>query len=290
MSGEMLCVMLVPSAAGAAWREALAARATDLGWLVSDVATDPSITPGAGLVFADSHAAMLAFAPHARAVVIDTTLDDTVNFDLTVRQAAIVQRSHMLVEAEMAAKHGATVLLATRSRLEFPVLGPVERQQTERSPNGESALDSPLAVFDISTSAGRAHWHPRWFHYPEGHTGTIDRPLLDLTGRMRPVVYGPYIRLPEGRWRAELNVTVDTENSHVPLIFEWGAGVEFSRVVTTIRQAGTYAVSLEHVWEQPDAAQLRIWIQYPIFQGVLGFQGCEVNRVETTDRDQAAPH
>lgn len=280
MSGEALCVMLAPTAAGAAWREALTARATDLGWPVSDVATDPSINPGAGLVFADSHAAMLAFAPHARAVVIDTTLDDTVDSDLTVRQAAIVQGSHMLVEAEMAANHGATVLPATSYLLEFPVLGPVERKQTERGPMDGSALDSPLAVFDLSTPVGRAHWHPRWFHYPEGHTGTIDRPLLDLTGRMRPVVYGPYIRLPQGRWRAALTVTVDTENSHVPLIFEWGAGVEFCRVVTTIRQAGTYAVSLEHVWEQPDAAQLRIWTQYPIFQGVLGFQGCDVSRVD----------
>ena len=284
-----LCVLVTPSAAGTGWRDALTARAVQLGWPVRDSGADAADTPTSGLVFAHNHAAMSAFAPANRAVIIDTTATDTVDPGLPAAPDAIMIRSHILVEAELAAAEGAAVLNAARYLLDFPVLGSVERREGAPYRIHPSVAESPLAIFDDTAPGSSANWHPRWFAYPEGHSGSIDAPLIDLTGRMRPLIYGPYIRLPAGRWRTDLRFTVDPEKAHAPLLFEWGAGSEYCRVMTEIRYPGAYSVSLDRIWPEADAAQLRIWTAHPVFQGQFGFQGCRVTRIALDDPTPPTP-
>ncbi|MBU1346968.1 MAG: hypothetical protein KKA16_08440 [Alphaproteobacteria bacterium] len=284
-----LCVLITPSAASAAWRDALSLHAARIGWSVSDAGVDPAAPPASGLVFAHDHAAMLAFPPSARAVIVDTTATDTDDPALPAAPDVITIRSHILVEAEAAAAHGAVVLNAARYLLDFPVLGSVERREGAPYRIHPSVAESPLAIFDDTRPGSWANWHPRWFSYPKGHAGTIDAPLIDLTGRMRPLIYGPYIRLPAGRWRVDLRFTVDPERAHAPLLFEWGAGADYCRIMTEIRYPGTYTISLDRIWPEADAAQLRIWTSHPVFQGTFGFQGCRVTRVAADDPAPLTP-
>lgn len=290
MSAAGLCVLITPSAAGTAWREALTLRATQLGWAVSDTGLDPTDTPTTGLVFAHSHAEMLVYPPSARAVIIDTTATDPVDPALPGAPDAIMIRSHILVEAELAALEGAAVFNAARYALNFPVVGSVERREGAPYRIHPSVSESPLALFDDAMPGSSATWHPRWFAYPEGHAGSIEEPLIDMTGRMRPLIFGPYIRLPVGRWRADLQFTVDPEKAHVPLLIEWGTGAEYCRVVTEINYPGIYAVSLDRIWPEAGAAQLRIWPAHPVFQGQFGFRGCRVTRVAVDDPAPPTPN
>ena len=160
-----LCVLVTPSAAGTGWRDALTARAVQLGWPVRDSGADAADTPTSGLVFAHNHAAMSAFAPANRAVIIDTTATDTVDPGLPAAPDAIMIRSHILVEAELAAAEGAAVLNAARYLLDFPVLGSVERREGAPYRIHPSVAESPLAIFDDTAPGSSANWHPRWFAF-----------------------------------------------------------------------------------------------------------------------------
>lgn len=288
MTHARLCVLITPSAAGIAWREAFAARAAQLGWTVGDFAIEDQIDT-AGLVFAHSRDQMLAFPCSQRAVIIDTTATDPEDPGLPAAPDALIYRSQVLVQAELAAADGATVLNAARYTLNLPVMGVVERREGAPYRIHPSVAESPLALFDDLAPGTSATWGPRWFAYTSGYDGPEDAPMIDLTGRMRPVVHGPYIHLPAGRWRVDLRFTVDPERGHAPLLFEWGSGIEFCRLMTEIHQPGTYAVSLDRIWPVGEAAQLRIWPAHPVFQGLFGFQGCRVTRIALDDADPITP-
>jgi hypothetical protein len=288
MSEVGLCVLVTPSAAGSAWQEALIARAVQLGWPVGDTGAEGA-SPTTGLVFAHSHAAMSGFPASARVAIIDTTATDPIDPGQPAALEVIMTRSHILVEAEMAAAGGATILNAARYVLDFPVMGSVERREGAPYRIHASVSESPLAIFDDTAPGTSATWSPRWFVYTNGFQGSAEEPRIDMTGRMRPMVHGPYIRLPAGRWRVDLDFTVDPEKAHAPLLFEWGSGVEFSRIMTEIRYRGAYAVSLDRIWTEPEACQLRIWPAHPVFEGQFGFRGCRVTRMAMDDPSPVTP-
>lgn len=289
MAEARLCVLVTPSAAGFAWREALLERASQLGWPITDLAVDTGARVTSGLVFAHNHLAMQAFPASARAVLIDTTATDPVDPAIPATLETVMLRSQVLVQAEMAAADGAATVNAARYRLEFPGLGPVERREGAPYRIHPSVSESPLALFDSSDPGTFANWAPRWFVYNGGFDGSADEPQIDMTGRMRPMMHGPYIHLPAGRWRVDVSFTVDPEKAHAPLLFEWGSGVEFCRVVAEIRTRGAYSVSLERIWTEPEPVQLRIWPAHPVFQGRFGFRGCRVTRVAMDDPAPLTP-
>lgn len=289
MSEAGLCVLVTPSAAGSAWQEALILRAHQLGWGVGDTGSDSPAPPVGGLVFAHSHAAMLDFPHSARAVIVDTTATDPVDPSQPGTPEAIMIRSHMLAEAESAAAGGAVVLNAARYVLDFPALGRVERREGSPYRIHPSVSESPLALFDDTAAGTTANWHPRWFAYSGGFEGSVDEPRIDMTGRMRPMVHGPYIRLPAGRWKVNLDFTVDPEKAHAPLLFEWGSGADYCRIMAEIRYRGIYSVSLDRIWPEADAAQLRIWPAHPVFEGQFGFRGCRVTRMAMDDPAPLTP-
>lgn len=289
MSSGGLCVLITPSAAGSGWRQALTVRAGRLGWSVTDTGADTVAIPSGGLVFVQTHEALLGFPASARAIIIDTSATDTIDPSLPAATEDIMIRSHILVEAEMAAIQGAAVLNAARYVLDFPELGSVERHEGSPYRIHPSVSESPLALFDDTAPGGWANWHPRWFAYPKGNVGSVDEPLMDMTGRQQALVFGPYIRLPAGRWRVDVRFSVDPERAHAPLLFEWGAGLEYCKVMTEIRHPGVYSVSLDRIWPEADPAQLRIWVAHPVFQGRFSFLGCRVTRVAVDDPTPPTP-
>lgn len=122
-------------------------------------------------------------------------------------------------------------------------------------------------------------WGPALFHYPikgEMHAGTSS---IDMTGRVRPLVLGPYIELPPGIWRAELRISVDPERGHAPLRFEWGARDTYVAAISEVTASGIYTIALDRIWLEPEPAQARIWNYQPVFQGRMEFLGCRVTRM-----------
>lgn len=286
---DQLTVMITPTHAGVLWREALSRAALARGWPVADVAPEGPPAEAHGLFFA--HHASAMHGSGSKCIVVDTTAVGTQEPGLPANSDDLIIRSHALVEAELAARSGAQTLIAARYRLEFPLLGLVERADGERYHIHPLAAESPLALFDqMPVPAGAtANWAPHWFSYPEGVKRVADTPWIDMTGRMRPLLFGPYIHLPVGRWRADVDFAVNPEGGHAPLLFEWGAGNDYCRIMTDVTHPGTYRIHLDRIWHDHGSAQLRVWAAHPVFEGLLNFQSCRVTRVSDDDPSSPTP-
>lgn len=284
-----LTVMITPTSAGVLWRDALIRKAAALGWPFADVDSDGPPDGAQGLFFAHHASAMRPDVP--RCVVIDTSAVGTVEPALPATTDELIVRSHSLAQAEIAARNGAHVLIAARYHMEFPVLGLVERAEGERYHIHPTAAESPLALFDeMPVQAGTsANWAPHWFSYSEGVRRVGTSAWIDITGRMRPLIFGPYIHLPAGRWQADVRFAVDPEGGHAPLLFEWGTGNDYCRIMSDIERPGTYALKLDRIWDEYAAAQLRIWTAHPVFEGLLDFQSCRVTRVADDEPSSPTP-
>lgn len=290
MSDDSLTVMITPTSAGVAWREALVHRTLHLGWSFSDVGAEGPPEGATGLFFSH-HVQSMASARGPRVVIIDTSAVGTTDPSLVATSDELIVRSHALAQAEESARLGATVLNAARYHLELPLLGIVERGHGDPYRIHPAAAESPLAIYDaMPVSAGTStNWAPHWFTYPQG-ARSLDGPMwIDMTGRMRPLIYGPNIYLPAGRWRADVRFSVDPERAHAPLLFEWGAGAEYCRVMVEIRHPGAYGIHLDRIWPEADGAQLRIWNSHPVFQGKIELQSCLITRVADDDPSPPTP-
>jgi len=123
-------------------------------------------------------------------------------------------------------------------------------------------------------------WPPDLFVFPEGD-GSID-----LTGRARIVVHGPYKVLKPGRWRIRARFEVGIEGFPVPVRLEWGGAHDVAGETVHLDAPGLYEMSLDYAWPQGGLAALRLWVAQPIFAGRLTFLGAEVERLD----DQSLPN
>lgn len=290
MPDDTLTLLISPGPSGNAWRAAIAARAVQMGWPVADVGPEGPPEGAAGLFFARHHTALALSSGH-RAVITDTTAVATADPSQPATSEDLIARSNNLVEADLAVRQGAKTFNAARYQLTLPGIGLVERGEGQPYRIHPLAASSPLALFEeLPVVAGvETVWASHWFTYGTGRSADSGSPWIDLTGRMRPLVYGPYVWLPAGRWRVDVRVAVDPEKAHVPLLFEWGSGGEFCRVMTEVRHSGVYSVSLDRIWVEADAAQLRIWNAHPVFQGRLSFEECRIVRVRDDDPRPLTP-
>lgn len=196
---------------------------------------------------------------------------------------ALSEASVQLSRASDMASVGASVLAASDLVLDIPFLGEVRRQTDEDAP-----VTAPWPNLNIYQSlpprAGdTAEWRLEAFNYPirQGQE-VVDsgRPAIDLTGRVRTLVYGPYTHLVAGRWRARVEVLVDPEGGVAHLWFEWGSGTDCVVVHPSVDVRGLYAIDLDHVWAQSGPAELRIMTLQPHFQGHLELRSVVVERLE----------
>lgn len=285
---DRLTVMITPSSIGVLWRDALIRAAVQRGWTFADVHASGPPEGGTGLFFAHHASAMETTG--LRCILADTSAVGTADPSTPATSDDLIVRSHALMEAEWVSRSGVPVLSAARYQLEIPGLGLVERGEGERYHIHPQAADSPMALFDqMPIPAGAsANWAPHWFTYADP-VARANSPWIDLTGRMRSLIYGPYISLPIGRWRVEIRFAVDPEGGHCPLLFEWGTGNDYSRLMTDLEHRGAYGLSLDRIWTEPGAAQLRIWAAHPVFEGLLNFESCRVTRVADDDPSEPTP-
>lgn len=103
----------------------------------------------------------------------------------------------------------------------------------------------------------------------------------DLSGRAAHVISGPFLFLPRGNWRVDLDVDIDCEGGRIRLFFEWGApSGHRNSFETVIKESGNYAVALETDFERPDAAQCLIATNASHLQGRLRLNRCNITRLD----------
>ncbi|WP_292052402.1 MULTISPECIES: hypothetical protein [unclassified Brevundimonas] len=146
--------------------------------------------------------------------------------------------------------------------------------------------DLPPAESDFDLSASTAELERLYVQWPlePGQSWDWRAPLIatspaytpdhegwvNLTGRARHILAGPFIFLMPGIWKIELDLDVDVETGVPRLAFQWGgAALEKTLFTTLLRKSGRYQVSLEAKITRPDAAHCMVATDAAQLQGFL---------------------
>lgn len=186
--------------------------------------------------------------------------------------------------AQIAMVSGKVMSLRTE-RLNLPGIGEVE--VGTHGPAPRFALSECLAIYDaLPVPVGaECRWSTDMFSYPMGEAMEGGSASIDLTGRFRGVIFGPFVALIPGTWECEIMIQVDPERARAHLRFEWGADDDFVHDTVTIERAGVYTLTLTRTWLSAQHAQARCFVSQPHFQGRMEFMGCRIKRVADTATD-----
>ena len=194
---------------------------------------------------------------------------------------SLTAASGRFVGAAWMAERGTPVLGQPAMAVSLPRIGLVSQRLSAVPTEGAGPLVAVLSIYDgLPVRVGsRSVWTPECFAFPISGQGDGGPSKIDLTGRDRLVMDGPYLVMPPGLWRATLKMAIDPQGRDVPLAFDWGEAHDMVTVEETIDEAGFYTVSLDRLFERPGTAVLRISLTQPLFQGLLEVIDCTVERL-----------
>lgn len=261
------------------WREAIAERARQCGWGVcEDDGTDQMLQQLSSdvptLILSSLTIPSRLLNEKIQFVVVRDTPDASMaalapdQSRLSLINAAH-QGSALFAFASEIARQGATVLNAAAHSLLLPQLGVVSIAPTSDRPVSDwKSLDFYAAL--PPAPGATAKWPLEAFHYPlVTRDGLIDTgdPAVDLTGRARTLVYGPYTYLTPGHWEVEVTIDIAPDGGGAHLQFEWGANPNFVSVPGSITKSGIYSVKLRRSWRESCPSEMRIKTVQPHFHG-----------------------
>jgi hypothetical protein len=284
-------IVLTPSADDAAWRDALRRGVEAFGcvlrdgdreapastddptrevWLTSDLSVAESLgrQPIAALVPRPETSpeavteALGLFPPHSMA-----------HASLLIARAVSQdpRRCRIVTDREIRAARGAPIQLVEGLSVTPPepavvdAVRPAVRVALEAFSGGAPAPGDSII------------WSERIFRYDQRASRTAQQlGELDITGRPRILVYGPYMGMPQGRWRARVKFLVDAPAAAKELRIDWGSPHDFTSLQISTPHAGVYEAELEHDWPAVDLAEIRLWLMEGAFDGVLHFLGATI--------------
>jgi hypothetical protein len=116
---------------------------------------------------------------------------------------------------------------------------------------------------------GNLVWAPGLFFVGDTHqrvTGPID-----ITGRSRCLIFGPYIRLPAGRWNADVAVAFADLGGSKDFIIDVATPVQLNAISINVINQGGVQTSLPFVLDPANesAVEVRVSINSAAFEGRL---------------------
>jgi hypothetical protein len=135
------------------------------------------------------------------------------------------------------------------------------------------ALDAYVAYFKGS-DLGRITWERKLFFISDEPAGTelvpATRPV-DITGRIRFLVYGPFINLPRGSWSGTVIFGLSSEAAGIAYVIEVFAGIRLTHVRLEPEKEGIVEVNLHFAIDESidQPVQIRIHTERPAFDGRL---------------------
>lgn len=153
------------------------------------------------------------------------------------------------------------------------ISGPTSQRASDtRLPEGPLAIYACLPVKPGAT----ASWSPEVYKSPMSILPGVGS--IDLTGRDRLLIQGPYFEITPGSWSLTADFEIEAPAFGIPLAFEWGHDADVVRLTETIRRPGLYRVTLEHVWVDANHADFKVLLTQPTFQGGLRLVGSLITR------------
>lgn len=293
-NGRARWIVLTPSADDEAWRREIAHAASAAGLRANTARVldgagydDPAqvlVTDDAELALAAEPSALVAILPEP-----ETAPDAVADAHGLHAPHTVWHASALLARAtDLSSDHAIITAadLARRPKLlrlfgDMELVPPKSIAEASRRPAVAAAFslyrDGALA------SATPIPWSEKLFVYDE--RSSRDWPqwgILDTTGRPRMLIWGPYVALPAGRWRAVVRFGVDTLAARHQFRIDWGTRTACTSEYVTPGQPGMYEIHLEWLFTAADAAEIRLILTEGSFMGTLMFQGMTVQRIEST--------
>jgi hypothetical protein len=120
-------------------------------------------------------------------------------------------------------------------------------------------------------------WGPELFH-PSAAGGVGCPRAIDITGRARILLFGPFIPLPPGCWSVQVDFEVCDEAARYPFLVEFGTVDDFSGESVPARAPARRSVRLEHTLRQTAPVEVRLWVSRAAFHGEVRFLGAQIER------------
>lgn len=294
MSERLVCVLAMPSRQEGEWRSALQQAAALVDWEYLDYwgVGDKPIDPTRPTLVVTLDETFLGDAIPTEWIVLTAAPEEVLarckvqyNLDDT---ATLRHAASRLTAASFMAESGARCYPASTKTIEVEGLGSISRV-----PAG--ALEAMPAVRDDAVSAlqifnqlpprvgASAFWPASIFLRFDNETPGAAADTIDLTGRGRILIHGPYLSIPAGRWRVTFDFEFETTLGSAPFQFEWGEVADIVVHDARASESGRYSISLERDWMAAGRAEVRIWLVHAVFQGSFRLIGCTVERVAATD-------
>jgi len=187
-----------------------------------------------------------------------------------------------LAEASVAVEQAQSTFQASSQVIEIPGLGLIRRESVSVSP--PAAASTGAKALEIYTNLPpregvSAEWPLQLFYFPDLEAEEVGASFkIDLTGKARVLMFGPYIELPPGRWRCSLTFALDAYGGS-SLRFEWGSLQGEVGEGNRITRSGIYEISLERTWEAMEPAEFRVYLAEAAFAGHIEVLKCEVTRL-----------
>lgn len=102
---------------------------------------------------------------------------------------------------------------------------------------------------------------------------------IDMTGRRRILLFGPYLELPPGLWQATIRFQLEKTDAVVSLRFEWASGGDNVRLERSLHEDGVYDVSLERTWSSAGPCELRVWLDRSVFDASLVIEAIRLRMI-----------
>lgn len=135
-----------------------------------------------------------------------------------------------------------------------------------------------LAPLDAHAPGGlRSGWWPREIFLTGVNPASMCPPSLDLTGMPRILVYGPYLWLSAGVWRARWSFEADPTAAESRFRFDACSGhTELVSRVVQLSGPGVYESEVVFDLAEPGPIETRLWLETAALDGTIAFKGISI--------------
>lgn len=287
-------LVLTPSVDYRGWVNAIHAAANDAGWrVISEQEDGPDDGGPQRLVITDDALHALVARPRGIAAIVAEpgsapeavtdmyeipVAEQKWHASMLLARALSLAPDHRVVTAVELAARPASIAL-------FDALTVVPPPSRAEFPKDAAAAAAFKLYWDVPDNHhDPVEWADSLFTYcPKAADAVLATGVLDITGRPRMLVHGPYLAMPKGRWRGSMRFGVDKDAARHEYRLDWGIRTATISEHATPGQPGLYELTLEFDWTEVDVAEIRVILMEGAFTGSMVFQGMTVSRVHASE-------
>ena len=121
-----------------------------------------------------------------------------------------------------------------------------------------------------------------WTYWPQSVFCTYYGPCpasIDLTGCARLLFLGPFIVLPPGTWRADLEFDLTAEALPYDYFVEFGGADRFERMLFRPKAAGPQVISMQYTVQDRRNIEIKFGTLRAVFHGELKLEGARLTKI-----------